>query len=289
MKHKKSADDGELPAHAPTGLPDDFNADEDIGIGDSYSLRGLIHYRCIIEQVEKMLGGAGSGHELLSRIADCVQAHQQANEKSESFDRNVSVDNELSYPKLDVTEGDSVGRLTDQGLSVNLEGTCRSLQREQPEIGQFSSYAIAISRYIYFHGRSKLAVVADDLESFWYILLYHAILRIRSNCSGWAIWIQFFQSHLAILERELAVRFGVLEIRGVGKLSFKDATINGVIYDLLGLFPAHYKVVEYDRRRKLHPSDKNPPPTGAELALAENVKDHEMFLEILEKALISLR
>lgn len=108
--------------------------------------------------------------------------------------------------------------------------------------------------------RRKVIQVCDELESFFYVLLYYAIRYLKSNCTGLTIadFLDEFFDQYCIGEKGFvcgkaklaAIQSGLLSI-GSGELTFDSASpMNTLLERLLCWFKANYWVTRYTNKQK---------------------------------------
>ncbi|KAI0739882.1 hypothetical protein C8Q80DRAFT_201132 [Daedaleopsis nitida] len=178
--------------------------------------------------------------------------------------RDVSGGNILIYPIIDETVDDATGIttrdlrwagiLTDWELSKKLDGPHIARQPERTGTWQFMSVAILTNRY-------KVVEVTDDLESFLYVLLYHAIRYLQSNCINVGDWIEEFFDCFTVTtagsyscgeKKFLTITVSArLTAPSVGNISLSPP-MDYLLSELLRSFRAYYAVKAYDARKKLY-------------------------------------
>ncbi|KAI0263436.1 hypothetical protein BC834DRAFT_938764 [Gloeopeniophorella convolvens] len=128
----------------------------------------FVHYRLVLNTVGKPLSHFKSTRELCTVMRDAIVAHSDAYSKARVLHRDVSAGNIL-------IDGDGHGILIDWDLSKKLPGPGEDAkQRRASRAGtwQFISIALLIEP-------TKTHVLSDDLESFFWVLLYQ-ICRHRT-------------------------------------------------------------------------------------------------------------
>ncbi|KAI0742350.1 hypothetical protein C8Q80DRAFT_1108437, partial [Daedaleopsis nitida] len=138
------------------------------------------HYRIVVEEVGMPLSSFRNGRELLLAVWECFDAHYVATLKDQILHRDVSGGNILLYPKAErqcdwLCLGTG-GILTDWELAKRIT----DLLPRQPErtgTWQFMSAAAL------FEPR-KAIIIADDIESFFHVVIYYAIRYLCHSCTN---------------------------------------------------------------------------------------------------------
>ena len=115
--------------------------------------------------------------------------------------------------------------------------------------------------------------ITDELESFFYVLLYFSVRFLKSSCLDPLSWIDsYFHNYsgpdcmFTCGQKSIAMEVtGKLEtLVPPGPLLF-NSPIDGILSELLRCFRAHYKVVSHDRRKAMFPSEvrQEPKPQNA--------------------------
>ncbi|KAH9855997.1 hypothetical protein C2E23DRAFT_751060 [Lenzites betulinus] len=123
------------------------------------------HYRLVVKEVGKPLDKIKSGFHLLSAVYCALLAHSKAYEKG-IIHRDISAGNILLYED---SRGRLIGLLNDWELSKKLsDQTETGRQPDRTGTWQFLSvHALNIP--------FKTITVQDELESFFHVILYHAV------------------------------------------------------------------------------------------------------------------
>nr|VWO95797.1 Vacuolar protein sorting-associated protein 1 [Ganoderma boninense] len=149
------------------------------------------HYRLVVKEVAMPLDRFEYPRQLIQIVFDCVVAHYEASTKPEPnkclLHRDISSGNILMYPHVLKNEQNGVVYLQWRGLLADWEmsqpqhkgnGQCKPLQPEQTGTWQYASVALLTPG-------AKVASLADELESFFHVLLYYAVRYVRGlNCDG---------------------------------------------------------------------------------------------------------
>ncbi|KAI0631748.1 hypothetical protein C8Q77DRAFT_1272662, partial [Trametes polyzona] len=153
-------------------------------------LRRHMHYRIVVEEVALPLKEFKSGRQLVSLIVDCIIAHMDAVKKTKVIHRDVSGGNILVLPHITTRENVlmviSRGLLADWELAKPVsdqQGGPRARRLERVGTWQFMSVAVLCDM-------CKVVETSDELESFFYVLLYYSIRYLRSNCADVGAFIE---------------------------------------------------------------------------------------------------
>nr|VWO95369.1 Cerato-platanin-like protein 2 [Ganoderma boninense] len=148
------------------------------GFPDKEEPTRLTHYRMVTEEICIMLSEVPDSRILVSVIHDCVVAHAAATERCGLLHGDISYNNILICPTVDRTTNTVKWR----GMLMDWEfprlapthkdsGTPRPHGRRS---WKFTSLA-------YMHASDRALTVGDELESFFYVLLYTAVRHLPSN------------------------------------------------------------------------------------------------------------
>ncbi|KAH9856003.1 hypothetical protein C2E23DRAFT_813056 [Lenzites betulinus] len=129
------------------------------------------HYRLVVKEVGKPLDKMKSGVELLEAVWCALTAHSEAYEKG-IIHRDISAGNILLYQDSD---GDCIGLLNDWELSKKLsDQTETARQPDRTGTWQFLSVHA-------LNNPARTITVQDELESFFHVILYHAVRLLPHN------------------------------------------------------------------------------------------------------------
>ncbi|EJF59448.1 hypothetical protein DICSQDRAFT_172045 [Dichomitus squalens LYAD-421 SS1] len=189
------------------------------------------HYRLVEKEVARSLIDFKNGRQLIFVVSDCVYAHSKAatNPKTQLLHRDISGGNILILPKVS-NEEDGIrilkwtGILADWEMSKPLQNPLsRPRQPERTGTSQFLSIALL--------SRPKVVEICDELESFFYVIIYYAVRYLRSNLEGFALrhWINaFFNTYGvtndtgSIRRKVVAVQLGAFWISNDDRLEFNS-------------------------------------------------------------------
>ncbi|KAI0641657.1 hypothetical protein C8Q79DRAFT_284716 [Trametes meyenii] len=229
-------------------------------------LRHHMHYRIVEREVAMPLSEFQTGRQLVSVVLDCIVAHWEAHKEANIMHRDVSGGNVLIYPKVEYVPETNEMRITWTGLLADWEMSKPVSEkveflrpRQPPRTGtwQFLSAAM-LSRY------PGAVEIADELEAFFYVILYHGVRYLKSNCEEHAFFLEgFFDAYTRGKDgvytcgtaKANAVKFGVIEAHTDVPLTF-DSPLDCVFDTLLPYFKARYAVLKY--KEELAQSSKPP-------------------------------
>nr|VWO99842.1 Swi1p [Ganoderma boninense] len=249
-------------------------------------LRRHVHYRFVVEEVGKPLSAVGNERKLLSTIVDCVKAHQQAYNLG-ILHRDISAGNILVWPRVENLQDGRrvlrwVGLLTDWELSKRIDESPGRRQPERTGTWQFMSYGLLTTD-------SKVVELCDDLEAFFYVILYNAIRYVDSNCEDVATFLEDFFDCYALYQgayyvgdkKKSAVKLAEIELNNQQKLLFAAAPMNDLVGSLLRSISAHYKIATYEHEQRRGTSDKAvifAPQAPSQGSAADAWDDADIFL-----------
>ncbi|KAI0689366.1 hypothetical protein C8T65DRAFT_700277 [Cerioporus squamosus] len=245
QKRKRGADDDADHVPPPKGLSrPSFRSD--------CPLRRHKHYRLVVEEVALPLSEFQFGRQLVSIVRDCVIAHYQAYDKLSLLHGDISGGNVLIYPRVSKLQ-DGGYRIVFAGLLADWEMAKSTditdpRQPERTGTWQYMSAAL-LSR------SDKQVSVSDELESFFYVLLYHAARYLRSACAGNTIanyLDEFFDQYgwddgrYVCGNKKLAtIMSGCFYVVDTTTLMF-DSHMDSILAKLLSWFKAHHGVWRHE-------------------------------------------
>ncbi|KAI0631756.1 hypothetical protein C8Q77DRAFT_1211043 [Trametes polyzona] len=238
-------------------------------------LRRHMHYRIVVEEVALPLKEFTSGRQLVSLIVDCVVAHMDATERSKVIHRDVSGCNILILPHITARENVlmviSRGLLADWELSKPVsdqQGGPRGRRLERVGTWKFMSVAVLCDM-------GKVVETSDELESFFYVLLYYSIRYLRSNCADVGAFIEHLFDDYSHYDGEYMCGVRKKQLMkgldgittGSGKaIKFRSKPLDKVFKLVLGWFKAHY-VVQGRKTWEEARSQPSPPSSASPDAL----------------------
>ncbi|KAI0696474.1 hypothetical protein C8T65DRAFT_583405, partial [Cerioporus squamosus] len=233
-----------------------------------------------------------NGKQLIQVVRDCVLAHQHATKDAKLLHRDISSGNILIYPKLMWVKDPQKKRLQIKftGLLADWEmakptDPQQQGQRQPERTGTYQYMSVALLSHL-----KANVEVCDEIESFFYVVLYHAVRYLKSNFNDNTVanYIdEFFDQYGYVNDKYTCGNAKLLTIvtgklaNSTTKLEFAAAGMNRVLNKLLSWFHAHHIVTEYDRAPKdssskstvapsspLSPSRCPPTPPSHPLTLA---------------------
>ncbi|PIL32460.1 hypothetical protein GSI_05162 [Ganoderma sinense ZZ0214-1] len=232
-----------------------------VGFRKDCPLRLHKHYRLVEKEVGMPLSNFQHGRQLVSVVLDSIYAHFEAATKPEVplLHRDVSGGNILIVPHIlkdaDGAEIKWRGMLTDWEMSKPMDSKNTSgRQPERTGTWQFLSVALL--------SRPKEVEICDELEAFFYVILYYGVRYLRSNVETVGNWISSFfdtygvrgDTYICGNEKLSAIKTGILTVSGTNtddntSVQF-DSPLDGVITELLRWFKAHFVWTQYERRKE---------------------------------------
>ncbi|TBU40237.1 hypothetical protein BD309DRAFT_900258 [Dichomitus squalens] len=221
-------------------------------------LQRHMHYRVAFEEVCLPLKKFVNGHQLGSVVLDGIRTHYQAttHPKIRRLHRDISSGNLLILPKIKRgPQGRGVwiawtGVLSDWEMSKPIEGlheTSKASRVSRTGTYQFMSVNLLLRP-------SEYSSVPDELESFFHVLLYHAVRHLRSSCDDPWSWIdQYFNNYsgpnrmYTCGKKSIAIEVtGELETLHPEMPLLFDSPLDIIFTEMLTRFKARYKVLNYD-------------------------------------------
>ncbi|KAI0699933.1 hypothetical protein C8T65DRAFT_831736 [Cerioporus squamosus] len=250
-KRKRTDGEADVPSSNPQGL---HGGDEDYR--EDCPLRRHIHYRIVVKEVCLTLPFFEDGQQLVSLIYDCASAHYEATQQG-IIHRDVSGGNILILPCIGTYEDGNrfiewKGILTDWELAKGLSDPRKPRQPHRTGTWQYMSVAL-------LNRPGKVVEIPDDLESLFYVLLYHAVRYLKSNCTSVPNWLEDFFDIFNYVDgaytcghkKENAIQSGKLIIKNDTKTRLKfDSPMDQLLDTLLRSFRAYYIVKEYDEAQQ---------------------------------------
>ncbi|KAI0359376.1 hypothetical protein OH77DRAFT_1517852 [Trametes cingulata] len=287
----------------------ELDSEATLGSQDECPLRRHKHYRVVVEEVAMPLSEFQCGRQLVQAVLDCIMGHWDATTKAQILHRDVSGGNVLILPKVSYdrqTEQTSVkwrGLLADWEMSKPISDKEQVRRpRQPPRTGTWQFLSVGmLSHY------PKAPDIPDELESFFYVILYNAVRYLHSNCENPAAWIEaFFDAHTVVtkeiytcgIAKLITVQTnGRLEVQvGVSDVLKFDSPLDAIFEQLLRWFKAHYKVQKYRNQQakaedpanapRPSPDDDDAfpsPPSSPSPKRAEDCQDIELSEDALSE------
>ncbi|KAI0631834.1 hypothetical protein C8Q77DRAFT_1159569 [Trametes polyzona] len=157
-------------------------------VGDNGTLRHHIHYRIAVKDVCLPFESFKTTEQLIRLMCDCIQTHHWAFQAKRLLHRDISAGNVLILPRLTASvdaDGDETvtwyGVLTDWELAKEVKTDATQEKARQPErTGPWQFMSVA-----YVGSQCTLPItVADELESFYHVMLFYAVRFLPSSISS---------------------------------------------------------------------------------------------------------
>ncbi|KAI0653515.1 hypothetical protein C8Q70DRAFT_1163787 [Cubamyces menziesii] len=184
--------------------------------GKECRMKAHQHYRLVVNEVGLPLKKFPNGQDLVSVLIDCLEAHEEAYTKANIIHRDISVGNILLIPWGEHPKDKQPiykGLLTDWELSKRTE--YNELEARHPDrTGTWQFLSVNALKRPNAH-----IEIADELESFFYVLLYCAIRFLPHTCNDVSQFMySFFDrgeiagplEYTCSLHKFLAMRYGCL-------------------------------------------------------------------------------
>ncbi|KAI0739873.1 hypothetical protein C8Q80DRAFT_1200724 [Daedaleopsis nitida] len=247
-KRKRRVEDDEEDLPRPDGLPPSTHT-----LGSTCPLRRHRHYRLVVKEVGLPLSKFQHGRQLVEVVRDCVFAHSKAYALG-IMHRDISGGNILILPTIVKVQRGVViayrGVLADWEMSKPIntgDDVDGPRQPERTATWQFISVAILN------HPRTKTIEVCDELEAFFYVLLYYAIRYLRSNYHDVTIanfLDEFFDCYNIMDGKYTCGSAKLMAIQSGQLFAGKELKFTGpmdeLVKTLLRWFSANYHVKAYE-------------------------------------------
>ncbi|KAI0716112.1 hypothetical protein C8T65DRAFT_572319 [Cerioporus squamosus] len=198
-KKRKYPEDEQKASAAP---PLEEIADSQPPFREDRPFRRYKHYRLVEEEVALPLSEFQNGRQLIQIVRECVIAHYHATTDAKLLHCDISSGNILIYPKV-LRVKDSkypqkyhlrvkfTGLLADWEMAKSTDPK-QQAQHQTEHIGTWQYMSVALSS-----DTKAYPEVCDEIESFFYVILYQAVRYLQSNmdCETVANYIDdFFNS-----------------------------------------------------------------------------------------------
>ncbi|OSD02228.1 hypothetical protein PYCCODRAFT_412716 [Trametes coccinea BRFM310] len=236
---------------------------------DDTDYRLYTHYRIVFKDVCLPFTSVKSSKQLVSCLYNCITTHSLAYSNQRLLHRDISAGNMIIRPtlssSLDANGMRTVvwhGILTDWELAKKLPPPGESgadkpkeVPRQPERTGTWQFMSVAYVRHHPYHPVS----VADELESFFHVLLFYAIRLLRHNIDNARFFIsEYFDSYTVGEQsrrrcsraKRAAMRDGEIEVDDK-QLQFMcedgrvHEALNGLFATLLSYFKARYAVLKW--------------------------------------------
>ncbi|KAI0368161.1 hypothetical protein BV20DRAFT_969455 [Pilatotrama ljubarskyi] len=245
-------------------------------ISEDEHFRHHIHYRIAVEEVCLPFTEFRTTAQLIRLMYNCVETHYWAYKNHDLLHRDISAGNVLILPRI-VTGRDGTKAVQWRGVLTDWELAKRAPREDEEEVArqpertgtwQFMSVNYIDCKW------TRPIVVADELESFFHVLVYYAVRFLPSTLpSVTKFVIEYFDTFTrdpSTGERSSGefkrstLTHGQLSNQSV-PLEFLKKTrkhgnpLNELISDLLALFSARYVVILHDSLKTSSPDGEDDP------------------------------
>ncbi|KAI0354094.1 hypothetical protein OH77DRAFT_1426513 [Trametes cingulata] len=256
------------------------------------SLRHHIHYRIAVEEVCLPFTEFRTTEQLIRLMSHCIETHYWAYTRYRLLHRDISAGNVLILPTLVKEEnGEEIvewrGVLTDWELAKAVPQKGEEDVARQPE--RTGTWQFMSVDYIDCNWTRPI-VVADELESFFHVLMFYAVRFLPNTLpSVTAFVIEYFDTFSPAkpggrscgLAKRSLIRNGTLEY-GMEYFLFLKTTreqgnpLNVLLFELLKLFAARYQVIHQARQAAaLQRGRDAPKPPVASAAKGSPPRTHQ--------------
>ncbi|TBU56117.1 hypothetical protein BD310DRAFT_950353 [Dichomitus squalens] len=251
----------------PAGEPGDERT-RNLATCSDHPLREHQHYRIVVAEVAFLLRSAQNGRQLTSIVLDTAAT----NPKTLLLHRDISAGNILIYPRVRQGKDDTknaivwTGMLCDWELAKPVDD--QRAPSNAPRTSQMGTYQF-MSVNLLTDPSSPSVTIADELESFFHVLLYYSLRYLRSNCESPDSYIANYFNSYAGPGRLLTCGWKSLAVELDAFLSLQfpyspllfDSPMDDLLEMILKSLRARYKVIRDDLRKAMPPPrDPTPPP-----------------------------
>ncbi|KAI0764234.1 hypothetical protein BD413DRAFT_680533 [Trametes elegans] len=275
--------------------------------------RRLVHYRIAVNEVCMKMSSFKNGKQLVRLIMDCMKTHRDAYNHFDLLHRDISSGNVLIIPVVMGIDGKKVvvwkGLLTDWELAKRIPKDRSVNYRPNGWVGTFQFTSVA-----HVHHPDVPKQIADELESFFHVLMYHGVRYLRHDLRNPSSFImRFYDTYgtnsgggrsgragigYCSMEKVHAMTFGHIGFRfqnddPVGGEQTTEHPLYHVLHhDMMPLFAARYAVLDWtdDQRRRATEDGcaeeaEGPEPSAEIKATAALLETHDTLLERLQTTL----
>ncbi|OBZ74250.1 hypothetical protein A0H81_06298 [Grifola frondosa] len=221
----------------------------------------LMHYGMVEKEVGRPLNEFKTSRNLVKLIYDCMTAHEDAVMLARVMHRDVSAGNMLMYPveveiERDITQYVWTGLLNDWELSkpIAKPGTAELARRDgRTGTWQFMSSAV-------LDNKSRRPIIADELESFFYVLVYYGVRYLKHNSKDVASFMLAFFDSYSFSDGEYSCGSTKRSAIHHGELKWPDGRdvfftgegshphpLNDLIVTMLPWFQGRYYVMDHEK------------------------------------------
>ncbi|KAI1781791.1 hypothetical protein LXA43DRAFT_1078177 [Ganoderma leucocontextum] len=240
----------------------------DATIRSDCPLRQHTHYRIVVEEVCMPLKSFKCGRQLVSLLLDSLHAHYEAatNPKTRLLHRDISSGNILIYPKVRCRKAGKKPSLVWTGLLCDWELAKPVDDQNTPsrlsQAGRMGTYQFMSVNLL--SNLENPVKIADELESFFHVLVYYSVRYLQSSCDEIDSFVQGYFHNYAGPQRLYGCgqKSVLMEVTGklqtdipYGPLLF-DSPMDNLIAFTLECFRSRYKILEHACRIDV----QSPPP-----------------------------
>ncbi|KAI0827947.1 hypothetical protein BC628DRAFT_126666 [Trametes gibbosa] len=235
------------------------------------------HYRIVVKEVGQPMSEFTSSRQLVHVLRCCILAHKEAYEAN-VIHRDVSAGNVLLY--YDKKAKQWCGLLNDWEMSKRTDLPDKGRQLDRTGTWQFMS-AMALMT------PGKEIKVADELESFFHVLLYFAIRFVYHNCENVVDFMhEYFDTHNDISASEDQNKTKDTEEMGLLTFCWPSTTgsllplphpLNTVITTFLQWTKARYSLLKPKASLPGHSTLENLPPTNQDKIVLRSYNGTSQF------------
>ncbi|KAH9884513.1 hypothetical protein C8Q73DRAFT_818490 [Cubamyces lactineus] len=154
----------------------------ELGKSEVCTMRLHQHARLVVREIALPLKDFETGNELLSIILDCLEAHYEVvNGTTSRLHRDISSSNIMMLPQIVQNRGVKkiafTGLLCDWEMSKRIDAQAGVRAPRQPiRSGTWQFKSVMLLNNV-----DKAVEICDELESFFHVIVYHAVRYLNSN------------------------------------------------------------------------------------------------------------
>ncbi|TFK77845.1 hypothetical protein K466DRAFT_450174, partial [Polyporus arcularius HHB13444] len=135
----------------------------------------LHHYRMVVSEVCFVIETCfKTGRQLVSTMRDAIFAHSRAVEVLGRLHCDISPGNIMAHPKIEVSAETGKPTVRWEGMLIDWELN-RRVEEHRPQPRRMLLRTWVCVSYRFLQDRHKVLTIPDELESFLYVLLWHAV------------------------------------------------------------------------------------------------------------------
>ncbi|OBZ73895.1 hypothetical protein A0H81_06304 [Grifola frondosa] len=231
----------------------------------------LVHYRLVEEEVGRPLSEFESGVELVKIISDCIIAHEDAVALARVLHGDISPGNTLMYP-MQVANQQGFTQYVWAGLLSDWECS-KSIAERDTAAGPSTTARMGTWQFMssaVLDDKSRRPMIEDELESFFYVILYYGVRYLKHNSKDVASFMAYFFDSYSFANGEYSCGFPKRAAVHCGELQWPDGRdvlfasegshahpLNDLIETMLPWFQGRYHVMVREKElRERSASDK---------------------------------